>query len=238
MGTIKELLDSCKSKVEALERLGLKQNGSGWRTLKKTCEEIGYDETSLLSRKTPEIYLRDPKYCTTCEKQLPWGNRNGKFCSHSCSAASSNVIRGQKAGKRLKTCLNCNNVLFKKHSFKYCNSKCAQTYKTTLKIEKWKKGEWYGGTLTGISRVVRNYLFLKYSNKCMKCSWGEIHPITNRIPLEVHHIDGNSNNHNEDNLELLCPNCHSLTYNFGFLNNGNSQRKKYERQKRKNNDLN
>ena len=32
--------------------------------------------------------------------------------------------------------------------------------------------------------------------------------------LELHHIDGNRYNHKKDNLEWLCPNCHSLTSNF------------------------
>lgn len=30
-------------------------------------------------------------------------------------------------------------------------------------------------------------------------------------PLEIEHIDGNALNNKEDNLILLCPNCHSLT---------------------------
>lgn len=34
------------------------------------------------------------------------------------------------------------------------------------------------------------------------------------IPLEVHHIDGNHYNNDITNLQLLCPNCHSLTDNF------------------------
>jgi len=34
----------------------------------------------------------------------------------------------------------------------------------------------------------------------------------------MHHKDGNRSNNKEDNLELLCPNCHSLTDNFGILN--------------------
>jgi len=31
------------------------------------------------------------------------------------------------------------------------------------------------------------------------------------ISLELHHKDGNSVNNNLSNLELLCPNCHSMT---------------------------
>ena len=38
--------------------------------------------------------------------------------------------------------------------------------------------------------------------------------------LEVDHIDGNSENHREDNLRMLCPNCHSLTNTYKSLNRG------------------
>ena len=38
------------------------------------------------------------------------------------------------------------------------------------------------------------------------------------INLEVHHIDGNRKNNELNNLQLLCPNCHSYTSNFRSLN--------------------
>lgn len=34
------------------------------------------------------------------------------------------------------------------------------------------------------------------------------------IPLELHHIDGDRYNNELDNLQLLCPNCHSQTPNY------------------------
>ena len=34
------------------------------------------------------------------------------------------------------------------------------------------------------------------------------------IPLELHHKDGDRTNNTLENLELLCPNCHSLTDNY------------------------
>ena len=49
---------------------------------------------------------------------------------------------------------------------------------------------------------------------------------TGKIPLQVHHTDGNYLNHDEKNLELLCPNCHSLTSTNGTLNKGNGRRKR------------
>jgi len=34
------------------------------------------------------------------------------------------------------------------------------------------------------------------------------------IPIELNHIDGNTSNNEVNNLEFLCPNCHSITDNW------------------------
>lgn len=41
---------------------------------------------------------------------------------------------------------------------------------------------------------------------------------TNNIPLEIEHIDGNYLNNKEENLILICPNCHSLTSTYKGAN--------------------
>ena len=49
-------------------------------------------------------------------------------------------------------------------------------------------------------------------HRCENCgatSW-----LGNKIPLEVHHKDGDSLNNDLKNLTLLCPNCHALTNNY------------------------
>ena len=76
---------------------------------------------------------------------------------------------------------------------------------------------------------LKRYLFEKYNNKCCKCGWGETNPYTGNIPLEVEHKDGNYTNNSEDNLELLCPNCHSLTSTYKGANRGKGRtsRNKY-----------
>ena len=51
-----------------------------------------------------------------------------------------------------------------------------------------------------------------------KSAFSSSNLFTNKIPLELHHKDGDYRNNNEDNLELLCPNCHSLTSNYCYLN--------------------
>ena len=35
-----------------------------------------------------------------------------------------------------------------------------------------------------------------------------------KIPLELHHVDGDNTNNELGNLKLLCPNCHALTDNY------------------------
>ena len=49
-------------------------------------------------------------------------------------------------------------------------------------------------------------------HKCEKCGlelW-----LDSKIPLEVHHLDGNHLNNELENLQLLCPNCHAFTENY------------------------
>ena len=69
----------------------------------------------------------------------------------------------------------------------------------------------------------------------MDCGWSQVHSITNKVPIQLEHIDGNSDNNKLSNLKLLCPNCHSLTPTYGALNknNGSSRRKKYRKEWRK-----
>ena len=47
------------------------------------------------------------------------------------------------------------------------------------------------------------------------------------IKLQVHHKDGNKYNNEIDNLQILCPNCHSQTDNWCARNRKNSLKQKY-----------
>jgi hypothetical protein len=42
-------------------------------------------------------------------------------------------------------------------------------------------------------------------------------------PLELHHIDGNRFNNKFDNLQILCPNCHSQTPNYSGKKNNKTK---------------
>lgn len=125
-----------------------------------------------------------------------------------------------KGTAQTTVCINCGKSFIKYPSSKnlYCSVKCATTHKKQQHIEAWKLGNIDGTTNYTCSKFVRNYLLQKHNYKCEKCGWGEINPFTGKIPLQIHHIDGNSENNTEENLQILCPNCHSLTENFGSRN--------------------
>lgn len=42
------------------------------------------------------------------------------------------------------------------------------------------------------------------------------------LRLQLHHKDGNHNNNNLDNLQILCPNCHTQTDNYGGKSSRNN----------------
>lgn len=59
-------------------------------------------------------------------------------------------------------------------------------------------------------------------HRCEKCNNTEWEGES--IPLELHHIDGDSYNNELNNLQILCPNCHSMEPNnagAGKKNRGN-----------------
>jgi predicted nucleic acid-binding Zn ribbon protein len=150
-----------------------------------------------------------------CSKEI---SSNKKFCNNSCSAKFNNKKRIHNK------CLVCDKDISSRN--KYCSNKCQNEKMYIDFISNWKLGKLdgsIGSFKDDISKYIRKYIFIKYNNKCCQFGWSEYNQFTNKIPLQVDHIDGNHKNNNEDNLRLLCPNCHSLTKNYGSLNNGNGR---------------
>lgn len=92
------------------------------------------------------------------------------------------------------------------------------------------KGQaWSKGDKRPPKRKIEDYLSGKYSIKsqdlklrlirqgykkheCESCGLTEW--MSNPIPIELDHIDGNNKNNQIDNLRILCPNCHALTITY------------------------
>lgn len=129
-----------------------------------------------------------------------------------------------KLKKKRTKCLFCNTEVLNSASV-YCNHICFNNHRYEQYIQRWKQGLESG--LSGkqdISNYIRRFLHERSCSMCEKCGWSEVHPVTLRIPLTINHIDGNHLNNTLENLELICPNCHSLTPNYGALNKGNGRK--------------
>lgn len=72
---------------------------------------------------------------------------------------------------------------------------------------------------------IRRRIFEDRGRVCELCGWNKVNPQTNIVPVQLHHKDGDRTNNNEDNLQILCPNCHSLTEHYMFY--GRSHDNKY-----------
>lgn len=215
---------------------------------------LGYSAQTLVRRgfSMGEIicgYLertRVPKGCLHCNKEIL--DKKNTYCSRSCAAKVNNKkhpkrTKGtekeprrlftrllKKAAKEKSTskgqCLNCENDLIENQT-KYCSLSCQHDFKYSVFIRAWLSGE-----ITAHSKVpapIRRYLFDKYNHSCSRCYWSEVNPVSGKVPLEIEHIDGNSENNSPDNLTLLCPNCHSLTATYKSLNRGKGRHSRMQR---------
>ena len=184
------------------------------RTMKKFDIKSKYIESKSYTTKclNCEIDFKS----TLCEER--------KFCTHSCSTTFNNKVRNiiRKNARTIKKCITCNKEVVKGNTF--CNRECYETDRKNKRIIIVESG-------LSHNKVVKRYLIEKHGNSCMECGWDKVNPTTGNVPIELEHIDGNSENNNLDNLKLLCPNCHSLTPTYKALNLGNGRFKRRERYK-------
>ena len=124
--------------------------------------------------------------CQTCQKEsqhYTWEKRI--FCSHKCNALTKRIK---------KQCCWCNKDLLiirskaKTNKKLFCNRHCYDQYYDNHIGKKLKK-------------TSRKYINL-ISNKSCVCG------VKEEFLLQLHHIDGNPQNNKNENLEIVCANCH------------------------------
>jgi hypothetical protein len=133
----------------------------------------------------------------------------------------------KKRKRELKNCAYCGKETYNQ----YCTTHCWREHRYKQFIERWLKGQETGNSCKGMSTsaYVRRWIIERAHGRCEKCGWNKINPVTKRCPLTVHHKDGNSERTVPENLEAVCPNCHSLTETYGSLNKGHGRKLRYKR---------
>lgn len=199
----------------------------------KKCKlSIGWQEAQIKSRefshkekqKRIDKYNENPKLCLYCGTPIVYEKRENKFCGHICAASFNNkgIQRNKKKCKNIETkvekcinthydkrhCVNCNIEITNK---KYCSSKCQQEHRRKSKIDNFltKSILWKG---------TKKYLIEIRGHMCEICGnkiWNDLD-----IPLELDHINGNSEDNRIENIRLICPNCHAQTPTYKNRNAG------------------
>ena len=224
-----EFFDNCTSLSDAARKIFGRDNYRDCEKIKLLAKEHNFDWKIWGERRKKKTEII---HCLNCGKEIEvpigWKEHRNKFCSQSCAASYNNHKRNEKNGFKplvSGTCVHCGETFEgKPNGTKYCSIECQHNHMYEEYIKRWQNSEENGlSGKYGVSRYIRRYLFEKYDGKCQICGWNEENPITHKVPLQIHHIDGNCTNNKEENLQLLCPNCHSLTETFGSLNE-NSKR--------------
>lgn len=118
----------------------------------------------------------------------------------------------------MKECLHdaCSKKIQASSSALYCSTMCRRMDKFGM----WARNEWIPDTLE-LPDWLRDIVIAR---GCSVCKWNELNVYTNLVPVQIDHINGNPSDHSFANIRALCPNCHSLTPNYGALNRGNGRK--------------
>lgn len=74
-----------------------------------------------------------------------------------------------------------------------------------------------------VRQTLKKRLIDERGERCEYCKltiWNDF-----RIPLELHHVDGDRSNNDLNNLIILCPNCHAQTATYCGRNNKSRKQK-------------
>lgn len=163
-------------------------------------------------------YNKHPKSCAFCSSPLTYEKRRNKYCSHSCAAKNTNLgTRKNFNPENFITCSSCGTEVH----LKYKSSR-KQCFVCSPKAGKALSSEACSTPVT-----LRRYLIRTRTHECSICFYSLWQG--RKIPLEVDHKDGNSENNSEGNLRLICPNCHAQTPTYKGKNKGRGRAKRAQR---------
>lgn len=145
-----------------------------------------------------------------CGREAKFTLKNGKHCCESSSNKCPEVKRRNKEGIKKAQAegrgaqFTWNGTSKNKEALKKGTENRVQKQIEEAFVEYSKASN------ESINNFLINYLHWPW--RCSKCGLEEWQG--QKIPLEIHHINGNSSDNRLENLQYLCLNCHAITDNF------------------------
>ena len=141
-----------------------------------------------------EKYKRKPNtQCFVCKKAMyrrPSEIARGRvFCSQRCYGLSC---------RKEHPCVVCGAFILASAHKKTCSRRCANINRSGISYKRGRPKD-----KVAHHRSLRDALFASRGASCGRCSYDK------RQILQIHHRDRNRRNNDMENLELLCPNCHT-----------------------------
>lgn len=168
--------------------------------------------------------------CHHCNKELRniRKDRPRKYCNNICQGNYLKQYADEQYNLNPKLCKQCQQPLTrdqKNDGNEFCCSSCAAIYTSSLKPKviqpplkyKLKSNDDTPFDMLTYNNKIRR-IMKEQDNSCAHChrdNW-----MGYPIKFQIDHIDGNRENNTRDNLEALCPTCHSFTPTWGAKNKG------------------
>lgn len=190
----------------------------------------------------------DGRYSTCLRCGTPTDSeRNTLFCAKSCremfwpeydqwvanDKPPREYVKKDKEMLKTKKCPQCDTMIWPSSNTckihrDYSNTGRRSAQKQySMVVDAWISGDHPGNhgpkTPCVVHPAVRKFLYEEADNSCTKCGFKGTHPVDGRPILNLNHIDGDASNHARSNLEVLCPNCHAMTPNYGNRNKNSSR---------------
>jgi hypothetical protein len=179
--------------------------------------------------------------CEHCGKEHDGTYGSRRFCNETCARAFSTAKKREAINRQVSSTLKARELTDEEKEARRLiiaripKEALQRGFEISLKTRNENAAQrlqdWYDGKVVLSRRnlgAIKKFL-RKIKDCCWKCGWAEKHPVTGLIPVELHHENGDPHDNQQENLSLLCPNCHSLTTTYRALNKGNGREDRYEK---------
>lgn len=163
---------------------------------------------------------------------------------------NNNIARSPKRRKEgeFRNCLRCRKEIYiskgdiektakgitsVKTNGKYCSNKCQVEYQRKNSFDEFEEAgctpealrSMQGKSNHSQDRFLKKYLVYRYphgetARGCWHCGEERVNKWTGNVPTVINHIDGNPNNQNISNVEIICCTCDALTEFYGRRGKG------------------